>query len=1307
MLKYKNSLYIKKLLKLSSIILILGLITVFSQGINFNTNSNHELNLQAPPEGYRQLQTLQVFEDTDPGGWAGDAIGVLETSSSASLPLDWDVTYDGKPSLRINLQDTTEWWTALITPAGWVTISLEQYYESGTLEFNVRGDIGGEQFTIGVRDKVYERAEESVDQITPITNYVSVTTEWQHVTIPLNELISLSSGLDINQILCLVIGPAISPPEPLKFWISDIDIISPDNEKGFDPIKVNQVGYIPEGEKYALVSGFVEDLTADVGTNFEVRRVSDNSIAYTGTLTLVSEYDEEASGEKVLKADFSALNEEGTFFIAVLATGIVDSPTFDISPDVYDQLLIDTSRYFYYQRANEELTSTNAPDFPHEVFHLEDFNSPLESGYQNIYKDVSSGWYDAGDFGKYTNAGATAIQDLLWAYELFPSQFIDNQFNIPESGNGIPDILDEIRHELDFILKMQDENSGGFYHRIQSIGDDISNSVRAIKDIGDNGETNVRPTPSSADSAGILARASTFYDDFDPTFANQLLNAAEFGWSYLENNPNYIAIPSGPYGDDSDLDNRLFAAACLYQATGNSIYNNYFLSNYEQFADTLDNPECAHFVGSHEIPAFLIYMSINNPDSTFVSWFTSKFTNWRSVHIERINRVAWHNSLEPWQYWWGSNMMILNTPMDIAIGSKLLGDYDDTIIEIVQRNLNYILGVNPMQISMVTGYGTRSTTAIFSNIYSADNKPGLPKGILPGGANMYENRMASNFNAKCYTNTNTDWTSSEHTIYWNSPLVFDLALIASEAGGTGDIIPPDPPTGLAVSSLSSSKINLDWNDNTEQDLLRYRIYRSTISGFTPDDSNFIATTTSSSYIDSGLGPETTYYYVVTAVDTSFNESPASNEDSATTHPPDLIPPAAPTGLIVISTSSNQIELDWNDNVEPDLENYIIYRSTTSGFTPSSSNQITTTIMSQYTDTNLISGTTYYYKVIAMDTSDNPSIPSNEVSATTEEILAQLRAQYLSGNTASTTQDIRAQIQVLNNGPLDVALTDVTVRYWFTSEPALSDLTYSCDYAAVGSSGITSSFGNAGDSDYLEIGFTSSATVPTWLGGDDSSNSLPVGANTGDIQNRIGRNSNIDFDQSNDYSFDASITTYTDNPQITVYYQGNLVWGTEPGIINPPPTINHPEDISYQEGETGNEIIWIATDNDPATYTITQNGVQVETGTWTSGSPITINVDGLLLDEAADYIITVSDQKGQTVTDTVSVSTISISLPELGDVNRDGLVDIIDALMIAQYYVGLDPEGFWEPTADVNNDGFIDIIDALMVAQIYVGLIELP
>ena len=423
-------------------------------------------------------------------------------------------------------------------------------------------------------------------------------------------------------------------------------------------------------------------------------------------------------------------------------------------------------------------------------------------------------------------------------------------------------------------------------------------------------------------------------------------------------------------------------------------------------------------------------------------------------------------------------------------------------------------------------------------------------------------------------------------------------------------------------------------------------------------------------------------------------------------PSDTTPPATPTGLTATVTSSSQITLNWNDNTESDLANYRVYRSASASGTYSFIGQTTSSF---YSNTGLSSSTTYYYGVSAVDTSSNESPQTNYVSATTLEGggATTLRAQYTCGNTNSPTQDIRAQIQVLNDGPLDVALTDVTVRYWFTSEPPLSDLNYSCDYAAVGSSGITSTFGALGESDYLEIGFTSSVTVPTWLGGDGSSNSLPVGANTGDIQNRIGRNSNIDFDQSNDYSFDATITAYTDNPQITVYYQGNLVWGNEPGIINPTPTINHPQDITYQEGETGNEIIWIATDNDPATYTITQDVVQVETGTWTSGNAIIINVDGLLLGEASEYTISVSDQAGQTATDTVFVSTISISLPDLGDVNRDGLVDIVDALMIAQYYVGLDPDGFWEPSADVNNDGFIDIIDALMVAQAYVGLIELP
>ena len=161
-----------------------------------------------------------------------------------------------------------------------------------------------------------------------------------------------------------------------------------------------------------------------------------------------------------------------------------------------------------------------------------------------------------------------------------------------------------------------------------------------------------------------------------------------------------------------------------------------------------------------------------------------------------------------------------------------------------------------------------------------------------------------------------------------------------------------------------------------------------------------------------------------------------------------------------------------------------------------------------------------------------------------------------------------------------------------------------------------------------------------------------------------------------------------------------------GQVNNPPSINQPSDISYTEGDTGNSIQWTATDSDPTTYTISRNGAQVASGSWSSGNPISINVDGLS-QGTYTYAIIVSDQAGQTATDTILVTVNPSSTFQNGDVNHDDSVDIVDALMIAQYYVGLDPQPFYPEEADVDNNGTIDIIDALMVAQAYVGLIELP
>jgi len=192
---------------------------------------------------------------------------------------------------------------------------------------------------------------------------------------------------------------------------------------------------------------------------------------------------------------------------------------------------------------------------------------------------------------------------------------------------------------------------------------------------------------------------------------------------------------------------------------------------------------------------------------------------------------------------------------------------------------------------------------------------------------------------------------------------------------TVDTTAPGAPTGLWALAASSSRIDLDWNSNPESDLDHYNVYRSTTSGFTPDFGNPVRSPSSSDYSDTGLAPSTTYYYRVTAVDRSGNESGPSVEVSATTLPSiDNIPPDPPTGLSAAPISSSQISLNWADNPENDLDYYNIYRSTTSGFTPDFGNPVGSASLSYYPDAGLTPITTYYYKVTAVDKSGNESDP---------------------------------------------------------------------------------------------------------------------------------------------------------------------------------------------------------------------------------------------------------------------------------------------------------------------------------------------
>lgn len=683
--------------------------------------------------------------------------------------------YLGQTARKIEVSD---WWSDHLVVNGWQSFDLSAY-ENGTLEFDIVGKEGGETVSIGFRDVVHERLdsnggfykdndgnpeETNIDALVNVSDYIQVTTEWQHVSIPIKDIFNSAPLFDGSKIQLLKMT---GNNTPITFWITNIKVTSPDTERSYAPIKVNQVGYLNYGEKYAHVSGYYNELSADVGTPFQVKKTSDNSVAYSGTLTLVAAYDE-LSGEKVLKADFSALNEIGEYYITV--DGVHDkSVSFDIGPDVYNDLLKDVQRFFYYQRANDDLLPKHAGIFARTGLHKDDANLPLQSN-PNVKKDVSGGWWDAGDTGKYVTAAATAVSDLLWAYESFPSQFTDGQLNIPESGNSIPDLLDEIKVETDFFLKMQEQTSGGFYaYVVREPSPD-----RFIMD--GTGPESIIPTSQTATTVGALAHAYIVMKDVPglEAYANTLLASAVRGWDYLEAHPEFIAQPDGPYNDNEDLNDRFYAASVLYRATGEARYSDYVVANYKAFDSKFDTTDFSHGIGSLELIGFYHYLSGSAPSEEVNAWFVPKYKEWMNTVIQTATEGAvWRNSTDK-GFYWGANSNVAGVAISLDIGSRVIGEHDERMIQVASGNLNYLLGINPLQLSFITGYGQNRVHITHHEIYMRDFIKEMPNGYMPGGPN---NNGKFNFPAKAYNQATVDWESNEQALNYNSPLIYLTALL--------------------------------------------------------------------------------------------------------------------------------------------------------------------------------------------------------------------------------------------------------------------------------------------------------------------------------------------------------------------------------------------------------------------------------------------------------------------------------------------------------------------------------------------------
>lgn len=674
-------------------------------------------------------------------------------------------------------------------PNRWQGFSLKDYEANGVLQFDIKGMSGGESFTIGFKSKRYNKETIVSKQSDAKEINVKVTSGWTHCEIPLKKIIS---GADKNFTMENVTEIFIQNGKNQTYYISELYITSPDNERQNAVIKPNQVGYEFNSEKYAMVSCFSHtNISLSENTRFDVISTADNKSKYNGKLKQVQANDSNYSGEKVFKAVFTDLKTKGEYYIKI--KGADDSYKFKIAGNVYSQVLSDSLKYFYYQRQGMELTEEYAGVWGRSDLHSADSALKLLSQRNNEKAktyDMSGGWYDAGDFGKYVTPGANAAADLLFMYELFPDLYYDGQNKIPEKGDGLPDILSEAKYELDFILKMEKGTTGGFYDLVpdpDSLPDWAGKKQRWIMDVaGKNSQDkSVVSTAASLSACAVLAQAYIVYKDFPAysKYAEKCLAASKRAWDFVKSQNNTITYAEGAYKIDNanEINGiKLWAAGALYRATGQSEYTAYFKNNHSKTSSSLEI-----FNGWSKLPCsrammgYFNYLLSPKADSQVKSYFETEFTKYKNVLVNNhYQGNVWGIALPEWAYWWGSTGVICLSPVTVYIGNKILGvpRSEDVSVEMAKSTVNYMLGANPLAFSFVSGEGTDSVKYIFSGIYSTDNIKAIPKGYVPGGASSYDYGFVTGYPAKAYTDSDTNYTTNENAIYWNSAFAFCLSV---------------------------------------------------------------------------------------------------------------------------------------------------------------------------------------------------------------------------------------------------------------------------------------------------------------------------------------------------------------------------------------------------------------------------------------------------------------------------------------------------------------------------------------------------
>ncbi|NQU88126.1 MAG: glycoside hydrolase family 9 protein [Mariniphaga sp.] len=549
-------------------------------------------------------------------------------------------------------------------------------------------------------------------------------------------------------------------------------------------IVIDQFGYRPDAKKIAVIRnpqvGFDAEESFTPGNTYVVINKADTSQIFTGTPEIWKNgATDESSGDKAWWFDFSSVTTEGVYYILDVDSNLC-SFEFEIKENIYEEVLIQAVRTFYYQRSGFAKEAPFAcEEWADGASHLQDKNARdfLAKNDVSTEVDVSGGWYDAGDYNKYTNWTSNYIVHFMLAFIENPGVWGDD-FNIPESGNNIPDLLDEAKWGLDHLLRMQRPDGS----MLSVVGAAHASPPSTANDPSYYGRPN---TSGTLNSAGAFALASKVYRSLGmASYADSLKKCAVKAWDWTIENPNVIfnnnsGNTSGLAAGNQETDDygrfiaKMEAAVFLYEITADPVYKSFFENNYQNIH--LMQWTFAYPFETSNQEILLYYTTLQGISPTVASQIKSKY---KSAMEKEHNFAAFSGKKDPFMahldaYTWGSNGIKAQQGLIYTdyINYNINVSKNDMALEAAENYIHYLHGVNPLNIvylSNMYDFGAENSVNEFYHSWFKNGSAkwdrvgestyGPAPGFLTGGPNPSYNWDgccpsdcgSSSNNARCF-----------------------------------------------------------------------------------------------------------------------------------------------------------------------------------------------------------------------------------------------------------------------------------------------------------------------------------------------------------------------------------------------------------------------------------------------------------------------------------------------------------------------------------------------------------------------------